>query len=134
VITFWHYTCDHGHAGIGDEGRLLPASQLAPPARVAKLPAWHQQLMSLIWMTDMDTPDALALGLTRETISCDRTAHRYRVYGYNPARYVDLRRDLPKRLRDPLENAVGARPMHWWCAYTPVPVRYEPIAPLVGAR
>jgi hypothetical protein len=133
AMTFWHYTCDHGHQEIGGEGRLISAVQLAQkmgkPEAFEHMPAYQRAIAEIIWMTDMEYPDADALGLTRVTLSCDRTAYRYRVAaGYRSIRYVDFRRELPKRTRDELENAPGALPMHWWMAYMSVPVVYDPIA------
>ena len=126
-MNFWHYTCEHGRKEIGETGRLISATALAGPQRFALMPKWQQLIASIIWLTDMDLPDRAALGLTRNTITCDRGAHRYRVVDYMPIRYVDHRRELPKRMRDELESAPGVRPMHWWMAYTPVPVVYDPI-------
>lgn len=128
MTTFYHYTCEHGHRAIGDEGKLVSAMQLAGTEAFARMPAYQRTVANIIWLTDMDVPDASALGLTRNIISCDRTAHRYRVLAYEPIRYVDHRRELPKRTTALLESAPGARPMHWWLAYTPVPVVYDPVA------
>jgi hypothetical protein len=131
-VNFWHYTCDHGHRGISVDGKLVTPVTLAKSTAYERWPAWRRALLDIIWMTDLDAPDRAALGLTRNTIPCDRTAHRYRVVGYNPIRYADFRRDLPKRLRDHLEEAPGVLPMHWWMAYTPVPVVYDPILAVVS--
>jgi hypothetical protein len=126
-VIFWHFTCDHGRRGIGDTGMLVSASTQVDPDRLHRLPAWRRALMDIIWLTDLDVPDRLALGLTSKMLDCDRTAHRYRATTYKPIRYVSFRRDLPKRLRDELEDASGALPMHWWMAYTPVSVVYDPL-------
>ena len=63
----YHYTCEHGHAGLGDGGWTLPN--------------WNPIIGAhLTWFTDMDTPDRDTLGLTSETglLSCDRLTYRYK--------------------------------------------------------
>lgn len=126
ATPFYHYTCDHGHEAIGAAGSLKPPSELVDPSTYANWPQWQRPLMEMIWLTDLPEPIREALGLTRKT-TCDRTVHRYRVVGFIPMRYTAIRRDLPKRLRGDLESASGALPVHWWVAYTPVPVVYDPI-------
>lgn len=125
-MNFYHYTCEHGREAIGDTGKLISPVQLAGEAAFARWPKWQRGLADIIWMTDLDSPDRDGLGLTSNTIRCDRTVHRYRVAGYKPIRYVTFRLELPKRARDQLEEAPGVLPMHWWMAYTPVPVVYDP--------
>ncbi len=130
-MSFWHYTCTHAHAKIGVTGTLTPLRDLVSDEAFAGWPAWRKRTLDIVWLTNLDQPWREALGLTSKTLGCDRTAHRYRVIGYSPMRYTAVRRDLPKLLRDGLENAPGAMPVHWWLAYTPVPVVYDPV--LVGA-
>lgn len=125
-MTLWHYTCDHTRAALGDSGRLISALAQIDAAKTADWPKWKRTISGLIWLTDLDVPIRDALGLTMNTIGCDRTRHRYRVVNYTAIRYSVARRDLPKRLRDELESAPGAMPMHWWFAWTPVPVVYDP--------
>lgn len=126
-MNLYHYTCSHGHDCIGDQGHLHPVRSLVDESKFAGWPAWKLQLVKMVWLTDLDAPMREALGLTSKVSPCDRTQHRYRMVGYSPIRYTAARRDLPKRLRDELESAPGAMPMHWWFAYTPVPVVYDPI-------
>ena len=118
-MTYWHYTCDHGRAALGDAGIVHPAKYLTDrpmpwPGRFA-------------WFTDMDTPQPAALGLTRILVSCDRTAHRYRVTDdTHLTPWSDFARNLPRAVRDELELEPGARPRHWWVALLGVPVEYAP--------
>lgn len=124
-MNWWHYTCSHTRAQIGDAGELRPLRQLVAAEKLRDWPQWRQAQADMIWLTDLDTPLAGALGLTSNILGCDRTEHRYRVVNYTPMRYLTIRRDLPARLREDLENAPGAMPAHWMVAYTPVPVVYD---------
>jgi len=117
-VQLWHYTCDHAHAAIGAVGTLHTIG-------VARY----------IWLTDLAEPDRDALGLTMRLVTCDRTAHRYRVMG-DPIvyRYSDVRLgDFTATERDGLEGEPGALLRHWWIAPGPVPVLYDPI-PARAAR
>lgn len=110
-MNLWHYTCAHSRAILGDEGVLLPTSELAPE-RAAEI-EWPGRR---VWLTDLATAQARALGLTSHTISCDRTEHRYRVVatkGLMP--YWQAARELSREFREELEG-FGARPIHWWVA------------------
>ena len=117
MSVLYHYTCDHGDRGIRNDGALRgnPHPLMAKP-------------LPLIWLTDMDVPDALALGLTSYSIACDRTAHRFEVDTDRAVRWVYAARTLitPARRRH-LDMANGARPMHWWVVIGPemVPVLAE---------
>jgi hypothetical protein len=116
----WHYTCEHSRAKLGDVGELVPLARLAglddlPPTSV------------FVWLTDLSVPIPAALGLTRLSLRCDRTEHRYRVTdvaGVLP--WVAVRRDTPPRWRYALESAPGAMPAHWYVSEGPVPVEYAP--------
>lgn len=81
--------------------------------------------MPLVWLTDLDAPARDALGLTSHLIDCDRTQHRYRVTDLTSVQHwLQVRRSHP--LRDELEHARGARPMHWYVSLLPVSVIYDP--------
>jgi hypothetical protein len=111
--TLWHYTCrDHGEPGISRDQKLLPHNQL--------LLGRH-----LVWLTDMDTPHAWALGLTNYLLCCDRTQVRVTVnlsdghtHGIYPWWYY--RRTVHPVIREALEQT--GMPMHWWVTEQPVPV------------
>lgn len=123
----WHYTCEHGRAALGDAGLLLPMSdprRTDISGRVVEPFAW---LMDLVWCTDLDVPVVAALGLTMDTIGCDRTRHRYRVV--DPAGLMPWHRyarELTRRQRVSLEAQRGGMPAHWWVATGAVPVVYDP--------
>ena len=123
-LALYHYTCEHGHDRIGQAGELLPAWDLVSPAKQKLLPVTSK----LVWMTDLRLPAMGPLGLTHQMLTCDRTAHRYRVAEKAHALWwMDVRRSMPAEWRDPLELAPGAMPMHWWVTDRPVPVTYDPI-------
>lgn len=112
--TLYHYTCvDHGEPGIMESKALLPFRQ----------PILGQHL---VWLTDMDTPNAWALGLTNTTLCCDRTQVRVTVNTYNVRDAHGIRpwwayaRRMNHVLRDVLE-ATGL-PMHWWVTDLIVPI------------
>ena len=106
----FHYTCDHGALGIRRDGEIHPGATLSssPPDLGQRLP---QTLF--VWLTDLETPNRLALGLTSHTLKCDRTQHRFEVEVDDTILpWVRLRRFLP--MLHHLERAPGALPMHWF--------------------
>jgi hypothetical protein len=123
--TLYHYTCAHVRELLGDEGVLRPAVDLVPYGRRPLLtPAamW-------VWLTDMETPNPGALGLTRHLITCDRTEYRYRVdmaaAGEDIWRWSDVRLRTRPRFRRAMESEY-ARPSRWFISARPVPVFYDP--------
>lgn len=118
MSALWHYTCHHGALALGDTGTLLCAAQQvdeAPP-----LPLGADMLLQMVWATDMSPPERAALGLTSNTIDCDRMAYRYRVPSYAFRRWGTVRSSLPTQLVDALELAPGAQPAVWWVSFSPV--------------
>ena len=121
MTTLYHYTCDHGAAPILREGHVRPLFDVlggdeGDGSALARMPQGH-----FAWFTDLDTPDARGLGLTSQILSCDRTAHRFRVTDSTEVtRWLDVRRYHPSMWD--LEKAPGALPAHWWLATEPVPV------------
>lgn len=127
--TLYHYTCWHGRRGIGNSGLLIPPRRLADPASYHDWQPWQFPMLDLIWLTDLPEPARYPLGLTSKTVACDRTRHRYRVAAdlAEIRRWVDVRREYPLEMREGLENAPGAMPMHWWVSRAAVPVTYDPL-------
>jgi hypothetical protein len=120
-MTLYHYTCDCGLAALGRRGIIKPMSQWHPQA-LPFLKEW-QALGYISWFTDLDTPVARALGLTRKQIRCDRTEFRYRVEDSSIADIVpwigsEYRRLHPE-LRE-LELVRGVLPMHWYISTHPI--------------
>lgn len=117
----YHYTCGHSVKGIRREGKLTPNR--------------HPLLgmLELVWLTDLDIPDVDALGLTSHILKCRRTEYRATVDAADAVQamhWPKLARHLRLTTGDQqilagvreLESAPGARPMHWWVAFSPVPV------------
>lgn len=116
-MTLYHYTCQHGFEAIRADGWVLKPNRLAP---LIGLP-------TLVWLTDMDTPDMWALGLTNEMRreNCDRTQFRLKAVDTQPVlqwskwcRAVGFTRAQ----RDVLEWG-KAQPRRWYVS--PVPIQAE---------
>jgi hypothetical protein len=120
--ALYHFTCDHGHAGITTTRRLLNLASQAR-GRTIHVPPW---MMNVVWLTDLAAPDALGLGLTSRTLSCDRTRYRWTVVSPRDPLIVpwaEFRdRTAPDRWEE-LESAEGAAPGHWWVGVGFVAVR-----------
>lgn len=111
--VLYHYTCtEHGEAGIRKRREVLPRMQpmLGYP---------------LLWLTDLDTPDRWALGLTSSTPCCDRTEVRVSVasHGNNGGTTVVpwwfyARNMVDRYVRDLYEDT--GLPLHWWVSLEPV--------------
>lgn len=125
MTTFYHYTCDHGRQSIGASGELLPAFMLTDK----KIP-WTG---FVVWLTDLERPERDALGLTSNFISCDRTAHRYRVTDSREVmRWSLYARLLTREQREVVEATPGAMPAHWFVSVAGVPAVYDPLPSRVG--
>lgn len=103
-MILYHYTCDHGMKGIRRyNGVIRPNPSFVP---------------SLVWLTDLDVPDRLALGLTSVILDCDRTQHQFRVDGSQPGiePWTSWCRETgrTRQFRERFEGTPGARPGHWW--------------------
>jgi len=112
TTELYHYTCRHRAALIGRVGMLFPTRHpmLGPPA--------------LVWLTDMDVPDAQALGLTSVTLKCDRTEVRYAIERPGDCiRWIDWSegRHVLRSVRS--ELSFGHKPAHWWVSEHPVKAR-----------
>lgn len=119
MTTFYHYTCDHGRAALGECGTLQPFG-----GRRRFIAPWPARY---VWVTDLDTPVRDALGLTSSFLMCDRTRFRYRVLEPSTVQpWADLAGQAGV-WRAALEEAPGARPKHWYFSVEPVPVVYDPV-------
>jgi len=109
-VRLYHFTCSHA----------------APRIRTARWLVPHPQVVlggcELIWLTDMDVPERLALGLTSYTLRCDRTEVRVTVVTAEAKHWPTYARTVEPAQRRQLDFADGALPMHWWVADAPVPV------------
>lgn len=130
LTPIYHYTCDHAHLQIGAKGTLFPGYLLANVDTLWPARFWPAHL---VWCTDLSVPIGEALGLTRVTLPCDRTAHRYRVDdGFDDITpWLTFRKMLFRTGRgedaEALESAPGARPAHWYVSTQPLPVTYDPV-------
>lgn len=108
-MKLYHYTCDHGSEKIARSGQLLPNGHPWLPVPV-------------IWLTDMERPDREALGLTSQTIRCDRTAWRVSVDTdeADPWHVFARRYRVSRSVREELE--FGRLPMAWFVSLDPIPV------------
>lgn len=119
TARLFHYTCTHGRNALGPGGTLIPVVLQRPDA-VAMINPAARALLGMVWATDMAAPDVWALGLTRDTIQCDRTRYRYSVPAASFYRWGRVRHNMEPALVDALELAPGAEPVHWWVAFEPV--------------
>ncbi|SRR5260221_10152489 len=103
-ITLYHFTCDHGYAGISRTGVLLP-----------NIHPFMRGLGPLLWLTDLaEPPTPESVGLQSTWISCDRMAYRYLVQTKAAVPWSEVRARAPKDIVATLE-ALG-QPEHWWVA------------------
>jgi hypothetical protein len=104
-----HYTCSHAAAKIGVD-RVLRPNPLS--------------FRHLLWLTDLEEPDAFGLGLTSFMLNCDRTEFKCVVETENAVRWTkwahDNKVDFANRLG--LDGAVGAKPLRWWVSEVEVPI------------
>ena len=123
-MDLYHYTCDHSHSLIGEQGFLRSAAELSGRDDLPGIARW-------IWLTDLAVPDRNALGLTSHSLSCDRMVHRYRVVWDYQAEaalpWMKVRMIADPAEREDLESAHGARPRHWFVTRWPIEVRYDPL-------
>lgn len=110
-MLLYHYTCRHRAAFIRRE-RMLKGNPHP----------WLLDVGPLIHLTDLDQPDRLALGLTSNILTCDRTEFRVTVETDVAERWSVFARTIPRRVREGLETAPGALPAHWWVARMPLPI------------
>ena len=115
---FYHYTCAHGAKGILKVGQVRPLSgwwqMLAVAgARIGTAP-------NVVWLTDMEEPDAQALGLTSVMLDCDRTEFRFEVTGPRIRPWGEWADEngVNPRCRQMLEE--GRDPSHWFVSTLPV--------------
>jgi hypothetical protein len=119
-VKLYHYTCADAAPLIERDGYL----RAYPQPILTGLP--------IVWLTDMETPDRSALGLTSHSLGCDRTAHRV-VVDATAYHWPKFARALPMWVRRQLEFAPGAMPMHWWVSDPGAQVPILSIAPTAAA-
>jgi hypothetical protein len=111
VMVLYHYTCDHGRAGIQRDGWIRPGAD------------------GLVWLTDIG-PDRRnermrkSLGLTSYSLKCDRMEF---VFAADPSDAMPYREAVARgvigRARHMLLTRLPhARPGNWFVATTSVEV------------
>ncbi len=119
-VKLYHYTCRDRYAMIRGSG-LLRANQ----PHLRKIPP-------AVWLTDLETPDRLGLGLTSFMLRCDRTEHRVIVELPGEPPLWHWPRWAHKHLalgdRDALELNPGVLPMHWWLYLADIPLELGRLA------
>jgi hypothetical protein len=110
-VRLYHYTCSCAAPLIRESRWLQPNPQVQLPDAPA-----------LIWLTDLDTPDIPALGLTSLTLKCDRTEYQVTAVTTDAAPWSTYAKRMPRKARDVIEASPGALPMHWWVSELPVPI------------
>jgi hypothetical protein len=102
-MRLFHYTCGHAAPHI---------------TRNRWIAGLHHPLLPdagpLVHLTDLDTPDRAALGLTSNILMCDRTEYRVTVDPPFAVHWTRFARTIPREVRRALEEAPGAMPMHWY--------------------
>ena len=107
-MTLLHYTCAHVRQRLGRRAMLRPQRQP------------HLGDRRLLWLTEQAVPDRLALGLTSQSLDCDRLQHRYLVDTLDAEPWLAYaqRTGLPPDARARLEAVDGAQPSTWWVLET----------------
>lgn len=109
-MTLYHFTCRDGLEAITREGVIRPhvSPQVGRP---------------LVWLTNLDVPNRLALGLTSHTLGCDRMEYRFEVDDHLAIHWPAFFRSLPfadRRRAVALHYGYGVRPAHWFVSEQPI--------------
>jgi hypothetical protein len=112
AMSLYHYTCRDGFEQITKAGFIRPTM--------------HPYLSrAVVWLTDLDTTDRRALGLTSYSLSCDRMEYRFEVDEELAVHWPKFFASLPKEVRASaveLCYADGVRPSHWFVSEKAIPV------------
>ncbi len=111
-MTLYHYCCSCSRRRITDRGFLRPSDGAALFG------------VELVWLADQAVPDREGLGLTSNTLRCDRLEHQY-IVNVRPDevhRWLtsDVRRSLTFNLLNIHEFEEGRAPETWWIATKPI--------------
>lgn len=104
-----HYTCDHAAVKITLD-RVLRPNPLS--------------FRHLLWLSDLEEPSVLGLGLTSYMLRCDRTAWKVVVETDVAVKWTkwahENRIDFANRLG--LDGSPGAMPLRWWVSTSELPI------------
>jgi hypothetical protein len=140
-MPLYHYTCNHGHYGILNDGSVVRAAiDLANQRQRRKLRQSFAAAMTsqVIWMTT--SPHIVRLNVNHVGLGmfsiealtgdkqCDRTQHRWQI---NESQikvlpWVNVREHWPVRVVAELESIPGCRPETWYISRGPLHARYAP--------
>jgi len=104
-----HFTCSHSAAKI-EADRVLRPNPLS--------------FRHLLWLTDLEQPDVLGLGLTSFMLRCNRTEWKVVVETDSAVKWTrwahDNKVDFANRLG--LDGNPGAMPLRWWVSESDIPI------------
>lgn len=108
-MRLYHYTCEHAR------NKIIIDWVLKPHAHAYK---------GLLWLTDLDQPDILGLGLTSFMLKCDRTAYRVTVETDLATPWTEWAHEnkVQMIIRMGLDGNPGSKPLNWWVATEDIPV------------
>lgn len=109
-MRLFHYTCSHARDKILLDGVLKPN---------------ERSYRQLLWLTDLERPHVMGLGLTSFMLRCDRTEWRVSVDTEIAVRWTKYAHDTKVEwpIRQVLDGAQGAMPLHWWVSEVDIPIR-----------
>ena len=112
AARLFHFTCDHGRAGIGVRGEIVP---------LIEHPILHCKVS---WFTTLGRPDRESTGLSMHYTACDRMAYRYIITETENCRpwIGSPERDAAKH-QDIIDLELYGDPEHWYIADVPVKAR-----------
>jgi len=109
-VKLYHFTCRHAAERIEVARWLTPHTQVQLDGR------------ELVWLTDLEEPNRLDLGLTSNTLNCDRMEYRVTA-ACEARRWPEYLREQPRDVRLEGRRLTGiGLPMHWYVSDLPVPV------------
>jgi hypothetical protein len=116
--ALFHFTCDHFWLDI-----------LAVGALVGHRHPLFPTLGPVVWFTTEREPDRYRVGLTSDTLTCDRMAHRFRVTEDRDCLpWIDVRELMLAAWQPGFDRKTlhafefGRAPHTWWLSPSPVPV------------
>jgi len=103
IPVLYHFTCEHGHAGIRATRLLRPHTH-----------PLMSSLGPLLWLVETPEPSRVSAGLTSSHLSCVRMAYRYIVKTKAAVRWTAIRARAPAEVVAILESY--GKPETWWVA------------------
>lgn len=101
-MRLYHYTCADSAKRISRRGFLRP---------------WPQPLLGgakVVWLTDVQDPTLVGLGLEPHHLTCDRLAIRYIVDVDDAELWIEVAHTFPLLPPDRLRLERDCQPEHWF--------------------